>query len=232
MTVLRFYARDEWDSGSWENCSTCDGSGRTIGSVPGVPFAVCQVYENCPACDRHGSLRAAALAGRIASRMTQHADEFARHWKDGNILVHCEDCQHPQSEGTWEPAKTWTLQETTDTKLRVAATYLRAGKEPGDGESWPMSQQPVHYSRCDEKCNHGGPGRVQPADRAGLPEDVACGWNIHRAEDWPDDNYSQPMTVEASWRSVDVRRLSWPHDLRRSQLAVLCLRCRAARATS
>jgi hypothetical protein len=43
------------------------------------------------------------------------------------------------------------------------------------------------------------------------------------------DTFSEQAAVEASWRQVDVRRLSWDHDLRPEYLAVLCLRCWSTR---
>jgi hypothetical protein len=45
------------------------------------------------------------------------------------------------------------------------------------------------------------------------------------------DLVREHLEFRASWRPVDVRCLSWPHDLRPESLAVLCLRCWAGRAS-
>lgn len=108
------------------------------------------------------------------------------------------------SDGTWD-GHDWF--ERSDEKMALyAALALADGVEP--------DLDRVHWSPCDEGCNHGGPGREMLRD---------CDW-------WsPTDDVGPPqpgkVIVEASWRSVDVRTLGWPMDLRPEKLSVLCLRC-------
>ena len=200
MSVLRFYSEAEWNPEDWERCSTCKGDGKGYHD----DFeAMGYTTPPCPACDGHGSLKAAALhelavVGRAAS-----------HPLDGPVVVRCEGCQHPHSEGTWEQPKINPHLFDPEQALDVAERLL------AEGEQHPDIGRGCHYSRCDELCNHGGPGRKVCA---------GCGWTWR--PNYPCYRCGKTESVaEASWRPVDVRRLSWDHDLRRSQLAVLCLRC-------
>lgn len=148
-----------------------------------------------------------------------HADADGSHRTVpvGGINVRCEDCQHPMSEGTWEG-------DTSDNKLMArrmefAGKRLRLGEEPvGD---------PIHFSRCDEKCEHGGAGRWRSS------MSLSPGWMERPDASMPVSQVEMTLKecdeLQASWRPVDVRRLSWPHDLRPENLAVLCLRCFVAR---
>lgn len=118
------------------------------------------------------------------------------------------------SDGTWEDLPDPADPETWPATLREALVYERQGLG-------------VHYSACDELCEHGGPWRARCGNTAegewdtripvgaGARPGQVMGPGVHE--------------VEASWRPVDVRTLSWPHDLRPEQLALLCLRCWAAR---
>ncbi len=146
----------------------------------------------------------------------------------------CQDCQHPWDgksleDGWWEPTgdgewdrRTWN---------QFALDSLSAGREPSADEffarehkariaAWQFS---VHYSPCGEGCRHPhAPGRVR------LP---GQGWwnpvaELHHVGALREAG----AEIEASWRHVDVRLLGWPHDLRRSKLALLCTRCLAARS--
>lgn len=145
----------------------------------------------------------------------------------------CEDCGHPMSEGTWEGCGDGIRGEDLPTLgvgfLRTALMDLRRGDEP--------LVAPVHYSPCGEGCRHGLPARWAELDELvpGASRDIA-------EEAWDDVPGSTDPTgrdevrdllsagpIEASWRQVDVRTLGWPHDLRPEKLAVLCLRCWAAK---
>ena len=210
-SILRIYDPPECDERGvpldWERCRLCEGTGagrmRVEQHEPGRYRSVRSPDDTdvCGRCDGHGSLKAAALAGLKTS---------VRAWDGVHSTFRCEGCGHPMSEGTWQGMYPgWSR----DVILRQAEYELRQGREPtfagGD---------PVYFSRCDERCKHGGPGRVYVGlDRI----------------DWRPWGPGEPLvagpTHEASWRQVDVRTLGWPHDLRPEKLAVLCLRCWAAR---
>lgn len=128
--------------------------------------------------------------------------QIARMGVKAGPSLRCESCSHPMSEGMWEP----------DPVLTSAADregFLRRVMEAGfDYTTF------VHYSACDTLCDEHrelGPGRI-------------------RGEGCGGDLTITPGTVEASWRPVDIRTLGWAHDLRPERLAVLCLRCFAARS--
>lgn len=120
-------------------------------------------------------------------------------------------------EGVFEGDQPYFGEELT---LAAAFDLLREGTDPadfGDGNC-------THYSPCDEGCRHGGPGRWTNGG--------AMGWGLLADSDgYPDvrEAVRDRLTPEAAWRPVDVRTLGWPHDLRFEKLAVLCLRCWAAR---
>lgn len=214
MSVLRVYDPPECDAVGvpldWERCRTCDGTGRRLPPGPAVRMVdkgfglvvtepIVVPERPCARCDGHGSLKAAALAAR---------------WIEAKC---CEDCGHPMSEGTWQ----WRfasdehrgLVPNDARNLELAATWIRNGEEP--------RQLRTHYSPCDEGCRHGGPMRLlrDHAEPVPLPDQEPI------TPEW----VSIMGPAEASWRSVDVRTLGWPHDLRPDKLRVLCLRCWAAR---
>lgn len=213
MSILRVYDPPECDERGvpldWERCG-CNDSRPVSGMV-----------RVCAVCDDHGSLKAAALAERWERYCRERAPAegfvvFLRAMLNGP--VRCESCSHPMSEGTWEnPVRPDSGLSVLDD---IAMRELLA-RPFGDGfHAWAERQGVAHYSPCDEGCSHGGPGRVhlgRPAaarlvnDLPMAPRDATAG------------------RIEASWRPVDVRTLGWPHDLRPEKLAVLCLRCWAAR---
>lgn len=195
----------------WARCRTCnvDSDGTPI-----YPDGV--GAPDCPTCGGNGSLKSAALAHLRANA-----------WRRGgphpnDPVVRCEGCGHPMSDGTWE------------------GTWVTASWEYGDNNGWAFAHLryerheppaeildvPVctHWSRCDERCRHGGPFGV--VHHAGGP--------IHTS---PSDEEVEAArlviaaagAVQASWRAVDVRTLGWAADLRPHKLAVLCLRCWAER---
>jgi hypothetical protein len=133
---------------------------------------------------------------------------------EAEIGHRCESCSHPMSEGTWEdgPRREWTAEDADLAEL--------AGVPSGSGPR-------VHYSPCDEGCDHGGPARLRLEQRG------EKGW-IPVTDQRPGDALllDRVDAVEASWRSVDIRTLGWPHDLRPEKLAVLCLRCFAERSSA
>lgn len=242
--ILRVYDPADCDEQGvpldWERCRPCMGTGTVIDMAGreniGAPHRPQpQLAEvACPRCGGHGSLKAAALAGlderlRRAWSDLNYRDPEAREQSDAAFRVRCEDCGHPMSEGTWERiviASPALGPSKADAML--ALHDLRAGGEPEPGPAFPN----VHYSPCDERCRHGGPGRVWVPKGSEVYPGQDDRWHYeadqdtaHR-EDVRENGYDR---VEASWRSVDVRTLGWPHDLRPESLAVLCLRCWAAR---
>lgn len=122
-------------------------------------------------------------------------------------VARCEGCGHPWSDGTWEG----------DGRLQPTPHALRLGVAPTNG---------VHWSPCDTGCQHSGSVRMHNPDQT----DAAPYWSDPlKFETSVAYNAEAGLEVEASWRGVDVRTLGWPHDLRPQMLALLCLRCLAAR---
>lgn len=126
----------------------------------------------------------------------------------------CEGCGHPLSDGAWVGSRPLHIAEGFDFLLldRVVEGLRHGVDERRLGER-------VHYSPCDEGCTHGGPGRSQPSDQAGIGEQ--CGWNLYAdLRDSPRQYVSVggcvPALVEASWRGESADPNS-------------CLRCWAAR---
>jgi hypothetical protein len=230
-SILRIYDPSERDDDGtpldWDRCRMCH---LGIG-LPGPSYSVLRPgwLRNgsrssewgadiaCPGCGGHGSLKAAALAALEHDR---------RHRAFANPF-RCEDCGHPMSDGTWEPpdltkrpdlrGSQW-LWDDRAWVLGRAASYLRDGREPFDGSEHAMA----HWSPCDEECRHyHAPGRISMDD--------GVTWNVVSEVHHVGVVRRAGGLIEASWRAVDVRTLSWPHDLRPERLAVLCLRCWAAR---
>lgn len=215
MSVLRVYDPAQCDAEGvpldWECCQSCGGRGVEYGGIGMVNPAIGVGYvmdteQPCRVCVGHGSLRAAALHTRATvdadPRTSMILDFLATNQQ---LLVSCEDCQHPMSEGTWgsgrRPAPTELFAQRA---LVDALRFLKGGNEP---------RRPGFWSVCGEACAHGGHLR-----EAGRPNSEMV--------DGEGDLFEVP---EASWRHVDVRTLGWAADLRPEKLAVLCLRCWAAR---
>lgn len=244
MTVLRIYDPEECDAQGvpldWEQCRACGGTGYRAGGE-----GVTVTYQRriallgsmhmtgeypCLACDGHGSLKAAALFGRLEVLFSHGPVRFPSPAADKMRAEcgRCEDCGHPMSDGTWEKHQRTASELRPAEELRVAERRLREGREP-------LGMMGVHYSRCDERCRH--------------LNDEANGLLRVRRHLHPSGKWSHWITTtgssrrtageivesgrdeqyEASWRQVDVRTLGWPHDLRPEKLAVLCLRCWAER---
>lgn len=194
----------------WERCRTCEGTGR-------AQF----LRGPCPTCDGHGSLKAAALAWLIENRV-----KGAFSPKDYATQLHangvrCEGCNHPMHEGTWGP---WTEdryptgEESRLMQMAGVRLEFMLGEKAGDPN--PGHPGVVHYSPCDERCDHGGPGRHRWLDEDYLTFQATDALQAARKD------YER----EASWRQVDVRPLGHPCDLRPHMLAALCLRCYAERS--
>lgn len=229
--VLRIYDPAECSADGkpldWERCRPCHGDGYLLfnyghtvepdGSLGGRGMR----STPCERCGGHGSLKAAALhhwrhtfSGPLPSRPGETVVY------DPPIMlprdVRCEDCGHPMSDGTWEGGD-GTYPDVFD----YALTNIRSGQEPGVGVG-------IHYTSCDEGCRHGGPVRVHNPDQA---TDAPHWSEVLDFETEVRHNVIAGMSVEASWRPVDIRTLGWPHDLRPERLAVLCLRCFAERSS-
>lgn len=206
MTILRFHSKREWKAltaDPWEVCPRCKGTGEG----PRLTLPDYEIpYPICPICEGHGSARKLALDLLEEG----HKHNLCECPMDIPHVLRCADCWHPMSEGTWEGDH-----PRTDLMPGLAMSFLREGKEPDEfREVGPIS---VHYSPCDEGCRHGGPARILDGGSSYLTTEGDCG------------EVAREDPVEASWRQVDIRRLSWGHDLRPEQLAVLCLRCFADR---
>lgn len=207
--ILRWYDPKECDADgvplNWGSCRACGGSGR----IPLVDEARHDTYghADCEVCGGHGSLKAACK--RIYR------------------VPRCGDCGHPggpMSEGIWEDG-TWPQRGDGPGTHAWAWEHLRRGNEPPRNLSDDTLEHrtfAVHYSPCDGGCKHGGPWRWRTT---ATPPDE---WRYIAESPYPHIG-NETASVEASWRSVDVRYLGWPHDLRPERLAILCLRCWAAR---
>lgn len=215
----------------WERCRSCAGKGYTVDMrIPRVgPRSA--LPEGCPACAERGSLKVAALweyGGYGPTKIMQIR------LPDDHVF-RCEGCGHPMSEGTWEDDGSGIL--TAADRLRSAAESLRARCEP--------VSKFVHYSPCDEGCRHGGPQRIENEVEKRWDMTPTTNEDLLRAA--RASAFSYGWAVEASWRSVEVRRGMVgrrglgdrfdpmnvfhvrPWDLRPENLAVLCLRCWAER---
>lgn len=233
MSVLRTYdpagCSADGKPLDWERCRQCAGDGYLLfnyghtvepdGSLGGRGMR----STPCEPCAGHGSLKAAALAHMRYGTCVDVGRLDASVGREPR----CEDCGHPMSDGTWEGNH-----PRLDVLLSFALTELREGYEPRTGiftRSAPDSLDGptvVHYSPCDGKCRHSGSVRVHNPDQS----IEAPHWS--GALDFETEvrhSVIAGMSVEASWRPVDIRTLGWPHDLRPERLAVLCLRCFAER---
>ncbi len=225
MSILRAYDPPECDGRGvpldWERCRACEAA-RNLANFAAAE-AMCDLADvhrracaTCATCGGYGSLKAAVLASRLARfRGSVPIPE-------AEIGHRCENCGHPLSEGTWEdpPLAEWL--GTFEARERGRKCILR-GVEP---KATAGGSQ--HYSPCDEGCRHSGPLRCDS------PSDLTTRWDTYLPVADTDVLRSvvgAGVKVEASWRPVDVRCLGWPHDLRPERLAVLCLRCFAARTT-
>ena len=231
--VLRVYDPGECDPEgvplAWARCRTCGGAGVVVvnhGVEPGSAIA----SGICPTCGGHGSLKAAALAGawQGVGRSAQVRRLVAERGNDVPTLnaivaevdagpVRCEGCGHPMGDGTWENPGGYL----DDIAMRdlLAKPYLADGRN----HAWAERRGAAHWSPCDERCTHRGPGRATGGQLRG---ELVGRW-LQKAAGY---GVVPTPTYKASWRQVDVRTLGWPHDLRPERLAILCLRCWAERS--
>ncbi len=197
----------------WERCRRC----RRCGGGGGV-LHVENGRVPCHVCGGLGSLKAAALMHLTVQQRTRFPGASPYTPLPPEFRVRCEDCGHPMSDGVFEGDQPYFGEDMT---FSAALDVLRAGIDPanvGDGNC-------THYSPCDEGCRHAGPGRVS--------HDGGQSWRESVFDEKGRDmlaTFKQRAYFEASWRQVDVRTLGWPHDLRPEKLAIVCLRCWAARS--
>lgn len=234
MSVLRVYDPAECDDRGvpldWEKCRYCEGEGTVLRNYGHTALDGSDTrekqgvqIERCVVCDGYGSLKAAVLAWIEARRENAYERTFG--WDpvpvDRPYRTRCEDCGHLMSEGMWErqPLPGLHSYPPEESTLSEAARCLSEGLEPGG------TMLSTHYSPCDEGCRHGGSGR---RNKVGFTE-----WKSVEVDTESTIGYWTGIAgqrFEASWRPVDVRTLGWHHDLRTEKLAVLCLRCWAARS--
>ena len=216
----------------WLRCRGCGGPGIIRHDhVPGRRF-----NEVCPTCDGHGCLKAAALARLLLERgrddhVTDVEDVYSEHgsfaratcscgWESAVMddsdahdaawmhrehdphpahgVARCEDCNHLMGEGTWEGDI--NPHQTMPDKIAYVIQCFRLGKEPA-------LEIGVHYSRCDEKCRHGGHMRMHNIGPS-IPEDTWVEVEGAHPNDPPVDVQAHVKffdVVHASWRQVDVR---------------------------
>lgn len=201
----------------WERCRKCAGSGKMAFPKDLNDPSRAMV---CPACDGHGSLKRAALVKRVMSLAPSGSfsvEEFAK-----QVEPRCEDCGHPMSEGTWEWDDGSCVSEQMKREaLEDAFRDLLRGAD--------LLPDLTYYSSCKEGCKHGGPLRLHDPDDGWLEQDAE---HVSHFEQTGGGLVALGHVIEASWRSVNVHTLGWPHDLRPEKLAVLCLRCYAERVRS
>jgi hypothetical protein len=225
--LLRVYDPSECDDQGvpldWERCQQCGGDGFTVEADPADESGETPEQVPCDRCETRGSLKAVVLAHFMAR---QRPDETCSGDPDQGTCtcdtLRCEDCGHPMGDGTWEGSE-WGPRSGLSPAVGSEAwafEHLRRGNEPP--REIVGSATGTHYSPCDEECRHEGPTRFR-----------------HPAGDFAFTYAEHPVNmrlaaesggvVEAPWRGVDVRTLGWPHDLRPERIALLCLRCLAAR---
>jgi hypothetical protein len=229
-------------------CSACDGHGSLRAAAMHealrdqrdeelhlIDFYVPDVPDALPD-DRQAAIDQTAAAIRDVTAAGREAARRAA------AQPRCEDCGHPAGEGEWEygtwlwagqvPGVTSVAPEgdarRAAWKQRSALLSLRDGQEPLRRLRYEPDQTlDVHWSPCDPRCLHGPPFRLRVAD---VEEPQVVVEADEPAGRWAANVDPRFGPVMASWRQVDVRTLGWPHDLRPERLAVLCLRCWAARS--
>jgi hypothetical protein len=266
----------------WERCRTCGSTGRVLppdeaggpmafgpayretyeaivrddaaalGDVPPSSEVMRERRATCPRCGGHGSLRAAALAGRLAwlaAEASYPGDVVGVRMRDGRMHVvldpakygegadvnadaepaRCEGCGHPALDGSWSgdlEAAQRHLDVTPGLAVDAGAELTAQAMvclRSGQEPLWGAKGMPVHWSPCDEGCHHLGPFGVVHHHRGPVQPNPS-------AEEVEAARMVIPRAgaVQASWRDVDVRFVNgWPHDLRPENLALRCVRCEA-----
>lgn len=194
---------------NWDRCRSCNGTGR---AVPRAAARATDAGEKpCGVCRSFGCLQAAALAA-----FSQGIEPAAGALPRAPAITRCEECQHPSGPGIWTPPPP---SATSDATIGAALAELQAGREP--------TRRVVHLSRCDVACVHQGPAQHRTCSSVSAPPAPRpLTFSVERptAGAW-----AQHATVDAVWRPVAVWPLGPPNDVRPGKVAVLCLRCVAAR---
>ncbi|MET0601869.1 MAG: hypothetical protein ABW167_07755 [Baekduia sp.] len=225
---------------AWWKCGDCNANNRGADAFchrcgSGAPE---DGPEPCERCAGFGCLKAAAIEAR---RLVQAGDEVMRRWGDQRTFegmslevihehavrfealrqeVHetwkvcCEDCFHPMGDaGFWEREGSDQVPYGAPDLWAISQKmWLDAMRKHGDDRVY----QPVHWSPCSALCRHGGPMRFR---------NLLGGWENVSPLGPIQAQAATDRAAWASWREVDLRLLDWPHDLSRSSVAVLCLRC-------
>lgn len=252
MTLLRVHSKREMESygcDPWERCPACLRDPGVCWRCEGAGCAECSASGRCSTCNGLKSGKAMVLAERatheVPTTIGQRFIDCGYRLQtlagiDGDDLIYanggscsithcapqlvrCEDCSHPMSEGTWERVHhvERIIFPSYESSLRTAEVELRAGREPQ-----PMLQ--IHFSPCDKACKHST--RSYGTER--IYDEELGAWRFVEGVGKPAELVRAGRKVEASWRPVDARRLSYDNDLRPEQTAVLCLRCFAERTTT
>lgn len=234
---LRVYDPKECDERGvpldWERCRTChDGVGLEPGySTIGVAGYLRHGSRTsdwgadvpCPTCGGHGSLKIAVLGHLKRGQWVAQAGIGSEAWvrrfnmveaAPPDFLARCECCGHPMVEGTWDNPGA----PDGDPLLDEISIDSLLHKPLNSFHEWAFRHGGAHYSACDERCAHHGPGRAT----GGQLRDELVGRWLQKANQY---GITPTPTFEALWRSVDARLLGWEHDLRPERLALLCLRC-------
>lgn len=248
---LRVYVPAECDERmnplDWEKCRACSptdcpGCGRSgsleerAGDRTLIQCEQCDWTARC-ACDRHGSIRAAALAALRQHDcdcpatnngggpcVCGHAPSLNGGTEMVEVVARCEGCGHPASEGTWEGYG--ASEGDTPMAERFMGAALAAIVAGVDTS--PATFQPTYYSLCDAGCRHDlAATQVDMRGGAGWesvgPDPLRLGGQtVQEFLTWCH------VPVRASWRHVDVCRLYFPNMVRLEDLRLLCFRCWAA----
>lgn len=238
--ILREYSPAECDNQGlpldWFKCQWCRGSGSRLHRPQDGGGMHVNGPKTCPDCDGQGSLRAAALMALWKHDQKDTGSGICVEGPSCPVLTHkarCEGCGHPMSDGEWEG-----LEVSEELVIANAEEKLELGSEP--------HRNGVHYSPCDERCRHQGPSWLEDGTSTS-----AGRLKLRRLGVWKGTGEPYEGTIKASWRIVDIRvgmevmnlfkagisvydvtefnNLDvWhlrPWDLRRENVALLCLRC-------
>jgi hypothetical protein len=204
--LFRIYEDDELGKDgyprAWHSCDYCIGGAVVAEDPENLMAAV-----SCPTCRGAGSVK--QLVRQLAENR-------------------CVRCGHPYvvgHDGEWveEPIDPRTVGMNLKTLGRLFDELPEALAESGlvEGEPVPPTKR-VHYSWCDGRCRHGGPGRWRNGP--------AGEW--HRADELGQADSGEILhvlnaqQVQAAYRILTVHHLNGrKFDLRWHNLVALCQRC-------